>query len=165
MRLQVLRLERIPDGVFGELHVFRDDLDLEPPLPLQLKTIEDDWRDNVPKISCIPAGMYTLHRTIYHKHGYETFEVMGVPGRSRILIHPANTEENLEGCIGVGLRRGKIRVAKDEDTGALNVMKEAVVASREGFQKLMEVMAPVDAATLEVIWIGDIGPMSPAVTS
>jgi len=162
MRLQILRKERIPDGVFGELLVLGDELDAEPPAPLQLQTIEDDWRDNAPKISCIPAGIYTLQRTIYHKHGYETFEVVGVPDRSRILIHPANTEEDLEGCIGVGLRRGKIRVAKDEDTGEVNVLKHAVVASREAFRRLMEVMAPVDAATIEVIWIGDLGP-SPAV--
>ena len=162
MRLQVLRKERIPDGVFGELHVLGDELDVVPPAPLQLQTIEDDWRDNAPMISCIPAGLYALHRTIYHKHGYETFEVVGVPDRARILIHPANTEEDLEGCIGVGLRRGKIRVARDEDTGAVNVLKEAVVASREAFRQLMEVMAPVDEATLEVLWIGDLGP-SPAV--
>jgi hypothetical protein len=162
MRLQVLRKERIPDGVFGELHVLADEFDLVPPAPLQLQTIEDDYRDNAPRISCIPSGLYTLQRTIFYKHGYETFEVVGVPNRSRILIHPANTEEDLEGCIGVGLRRGKIRVAKDEDTGELNVLKNAVVASREAFRQLMEVMAPVDNATLEVIWIGDLGP-SPAM--
>lgn len=158
MRLQILRKERIPDGVFGELLVMGDEYDAEAPPRLQLQTIEDDWRDNAPRISCIPAGLYTLQRTIYRKHGYETFEVVKVPDRSRILIHPANTEEDLEGCIGVGLRRGKLRVARDEDTGEANVLKEAVVASREAFQQLMAVMAPVDAATLEVIWIGDLGP-------
>ena len=158
MRLQVLRKERIPDGVFGELLVLGDETDPEQPPRLQLQTVEDDWRDNAPRISCIPAGLYVLQRTIYRKHGYETFEVMGVSGRSRILIHPANTEEDLEGCIGVGLRRGKVRVAEDEDTGAVNTLKEAVVASREAFRQLMEVMAPVDAATLEVLWVGDLGP-------
>jgi hypothetical protein len=158
MRLQVLRKERIPDGVFGELHVLADEFDVVPPAPLHLHTIEDDWRDNAPRISCIPAGIYALHRTVYRKHGYETFEVMKVPARSRILIHPANTEEDLEGCIGVGLRRGLLRVAIDEDTLTANVTKEAVVASKEGFRQLMEVMAPVDEATLEILWIGGLGP-------
>lgn len=162
MRLQVLRKERIPDGVFGELFVLGDEADVGVPARLQLQTVEDDWRDNAPRSSCIPAGLYTLHRTVYHKHGYETFEVMGVQDRSRILIHPANTEEDLEGCIGVGLRRGKIRVAVDEDTLITNVIKEAVVASKEGFRQLMEVMAPVDEATLEILWVGDLGPMPAA---
>ena len=158
MRLQVLRKERIPAGVFGELHVLPDEFDVTPPAPLHLHTVEDDWRDNAPSISCIPSGIYTLQRTIFYKHGYETFEIIGVPGRSRCLLHPACTEEDVEGCIGVGLRRGKLRVARDEDTGEVNVLKEAVVASREAFRQLMEVMAPVDQATLEVIWIGDLGP-------
>lgn len=158
MRLQIHRKERIPDGVFGELFVVGDEADVDVPARLQLQTIEDDWRGNAPGISCIPAGLYTLQRTVYHKHGYETFEVVKVPDRARILIHPANTEEDLEGCIGVGLRRGKIRVAKDEDTGEANRLKDAVVASKEGFRQLMEVMAPVDQATLEIVWIGDLGP-------
>lgn len=81
-----------------------------------------------------------------------------MPRRSRILIHPANTEEDLEGCIGVGLRRGWLRVAKDEDTGASDVVKQGVVASREAFRQLMELLAPVDEATLEILWIGDLGP-------
>ena len=157
MRLIVLRKERIPDGVFGELRAILDGEEAGP-TTLALQTVEDDWRENAPKISCIPAGLYSLHRTIYHKHGYETVEVMGVPGRSRILIHPANTEEDLEGCIGVGLRRGKLWVAKDEDTGAVSVTKEAVVGSREAFRQLMELLAPVDEATLEVLWVGGLGP-------
>jgi hypothetical protein len=158
MRLQVLRKERIPDGVFGELFVMSDEADAVAPPRLQLQTVEDDWRSNAPRISCIPAGLYALHRTTYYKHGYETFEVMGVPSRSRILIHPANTEEDLEGCIGVGLRRGKLRIARDEDTGEADVLKDAVVASKEGFRQLMEVMTPVDEATLEILWIGGLGP-------
>lgn len=158
MRLQILRKERVPDGVFGELFVFGEPADGGAPPHLQLQTVEEDWRDNAPQISCIPSGIYTLHRTIYRKHNYETFEVMKVPGRTRILIHPANTEEDLEGCIGVGLRRGKIRVVKDEDTGELDRVKDGVVESRIAFHNLMEVMAPVDEATLEVLWIGGLGP-------
>jgi len=162
MRLILLRKERLLDGVFGELRLLEDGEGIvagqPPPGDLQLFTVEDDWRDNLPRISCIPAGVYTLHRTVYLKHGYETFEVMGVKGRSRILIHPANTEEDLEGCIGVGLRRGKVRVVRDEDTGEMNRLKDAVVASQAAFHQLMERMAHVDEATLEILWIGDIGP-------
>jgi len=164
MRLELLREERVPDGVFGEL-VFIDDDPAGPSLPhLKLATVEDDWRDNAPRISCIPSGLYLLQRTIYEKHGYETFEVTGVSGRDRILIHKANTEEDLAGCIGIGLRRGKIRVARDEDTGESNRLKDAVVASGEAHRQFMERMIHVDEATLEIIWVGGIGP-SPVVTS
>lgn len=143
MNLNLIRNERIADGVFGEVHLYGG---------LVLQTIEDDWVNNQPHISCIPHGMYQLQRTIYHKHGYETFEVMHVTDRSRILIHPANTEEDLEGCIGLGMRRGMIRVVKDEDTGELNKLKHGVVASREAFRQFMEWMSPVDVATLVIQW-------------
>lgn len=152
MRLELLRTQREPDGVFGQLITVGD-------LPkLQLVTVEDDWRDNLPKISCIPAGIYVLKRTLYVKHNYETFEVTGVPRRSRILIHPANTEEDVEGCIGVGLRLGRLRVARDEDTGALDVEKEAVVESREAHHLFMMALSGVDEATLEILWLNGLGP-------
>lgn len=150
MRLQLLRTERLADGVFGEL--------IGVDVSLRLVTMEDDWRDNAPRLSCIPAGLYLLKRTIYHKHGYETFEVTGVKGRSRILIHPANTEEDVEGCIGVGMRRGFLHVAKDEDTGATNVTKHAVVGSKHAFGLFMEALADVDEADLEVLWLAGLGP-------
>lgn len=144
MYLKLTRTKQIPDGVFGNLSVVSGEV--------QLVTVEDDWRDNQPRISCIPDGIYKLQRTIYYKHGYETFEVTGVPGRSRILIHPANTEEDLEGCIGVGLRMGRLLVKKDEDTGEPNVMKTAVVGSREAFNRFMASMLHVDEATLNISW-------------
>ncbi len=143
MELTLVRTEILPDGVFGQLR---------GPARTTLCTMEDDWRDNAPRISCIPSGVYVLQRTIYHKHNYETFEVTGVPGRSRILIHPANTEEDVEGCIGVGLRRGQVLVARDEDTGEVNRVKMAVVASREAFTRLMGWLVDVDEAQLTVEW-------------
>lgn len=52
---------------------------------------------------CIPAGVYTCRRSFYHKGGYEAFEVMDVPNRTRILIHKGNTIKDTEGCILVGM--------------------------------------------------------------
>jgi hypothetical protein len=135
------------DGTFGRLYVSTGASELK------LCTVEDDWLDNRPSLSCIPAGYYTLRRTIYRKHGYETFEVTKVPGRSRILIHPANTEQDVEGCIGVGLRFGRLVVARDEDTGEPKVEKSAVVSSREAFRRFMEAMAWHDEAALTVQWL------------
>lgn len=63
------------------------------------KTIELPWRSNAPRISCIPEGSYILLKRFssrFHWH----FIVQGVPGRSAILIHPANDAlRELRGCI------------------------------------------------------------------
>jgi hypothetical protein len=140
--LVLLRTERTPDGVFGLLTVGH----------AQLQTVEDDWKDNEPGESCIPAGLYPLRRTIYHKGGYETFEIAGVLGRQRILIHRANTEEDVKGCVGVGLRRGKLWVHDEDDPAHPLVEKQAVVASHEAHAQFMKEMAHVDQATLQVQW-------------
>lgn len=143
MRLTLLRTENTTDGVFGRLNL---------PGMQSLFTCEDDWRNNQKGQSCIPAGLYLLKRTVYHKHGYEAFWVSNVPGRDRILIHPGNTEEDVEGCILVGLRQGKLWVP-DEDTPTHRMTeKRAVVASREAFRRLMNKMAGVDEAELLIEW-------------
>lgn len=143
MDLTLTRTESVADGTFGLLRVTPR---------LMLHTLEDDWRDNERSESCIPAGVYLLERTVYRKHNYETFEVTGVPNRSRILIHPGNTEEDTMGCILVGLRQGEVRVPFDEDTHATGVTKRAVVASQEAFRRFMREMSGVDEAELEVVW-------------
>jgi len=119
---------------------------------LTLVTLEERWKHNARSISCIPAGTYPLHRTIYHKHGIETFEVTGVPDRSRILLHPGNTEEDTEGCILVGLREGVLRVARDEETGQAGVAKEGIVSSREAFAQLLQLLAGSDQHLLTIVW-------------
>lgn len=143
MNLLLRRLSNTDDGVFGRLYL--------PATPLY--TIEEDWKGNQRRESCIPAGRYVLRRTIYHKHGYETFEVTGVPDRSRILIHPANTEEDVEGCIGVGLRPGKLWVRDEDDPKHPMVEKQAVVESKEAFRQFMMRMAGIDQAVLDVEWV------------
>lgn len=145
------------DGTFGQLYV----PDHEP-----LQTMEDDWIYNRVGVSCIPPGRYTLRRSWFYKHDYEVFEVTEVPGRRRILVHPGNTEEDVEGCIAPGLSRGHLRV-HDEDvtcTFALGnikdacpdqrhwVNKRAVLSSRIAFHRFMEWMVGVEAAILEVRW-------------
>ena len=151
MQLHLLRTEQTEDGIFGTLKVGA----------YIVHTCEDDWRDNQPSVSCIPAGSYRLHRTIYQKHGYETFEVTGVPGRSRILIHPGNTEEDTQGCILVGLRRGLLRVPDEDDPAHPMVMKRAVVASQDAFRRFMSEMAHVDEAELTVEWAVGLLPTIP----
>ena len=62
-------------------------------------TIELPWKNNLPRISCIPEGKYKLMKR-YSPHFKWHLEVKDVPGRQLILIHPANDAvTELKGCI------------------------------------------------------------------
>lgn len=62
-------------------------------------TIELPWRNNRRGISCIPEGRYVLRKRRSRKFGWH-LEVVGVTGRSLILVHPANNALlELNGCI------------------------------------------------------------------
>lgn len=62
-------------------------------------TIELPWRNNEVNRSCIPEGTYVLKRRYSTKFRWH-LEIKDVPGRSYILIHPANhAERELKGCI------------------------------------------------------------------
>lgn len=62
-------------------------------------TIELPWRNNEVNRSCIPEGTYVLRRR-YSKKFHWHIEITDVPGRSYILIHPANhAARELKGCI------------------------------------------------------------------
>lgn len=62
-------------------------------------TIELPWRNNKTSISCIPEGRYRLLKRSSWKFGNHLL-VSNVPGRSLILMHPANDAlKQLQGCI------------------------------------------------------------------
>lgn len=80
------------------------------------RSIELPDRDNRRMISRIPAGTY---RCVWHRSprfGW-CYRVCDVPGRSHILIHPANWGGDasmgyrcdLNGCIGMGTVAGRLR--------------------------------------------------------
>lgn len=135
-RHQLVRFAPTPDGVFGRF--------------LNWVTAEEEEKGNQPGISCIPANrIYLCRRSFYHKGGYETFEVTGVPNRSRILWHVLNTEEGTEGCIGPGKRLGVLKVDKPEEGGP-PVHKLAVLESKPAFAEIMAFFKGVDEWELEV---------------
>ena len=104
------RLAYLDQGTFGRL-LF--------PSGISLYTVERPWINNAPRISCIPEGEYSLVPKQFFRGGYQTYELVEVPGRSHILIHIANWPHEVEGCIGVG-------------TG-LNLANFQVVNSKTGF--------------------------------
>lgn len=62
-------------------------------------SIELPWKNNQHEISCIPEGRYELMKRYNVKFGGH-FQVLNVPGRDEILIHPANNAlKELKGCI------------------------------------------------------------------
>ena len=62
-------------------------------------TIELPWLNNEPKRSCIPEGRYQLFIRYSLRH-HTHFLIEDVPGRSLVLIHPANDAlKELKGCI------------------------------------------------------------------
>jgi hypothetical protein len=91
-------------------------------------TIELPWRNNEVNISCIPEGRYLLEKRITHERGFHLI-LKSVPGRSWILIHPANhAPTELEGCIApvtelTGIGKG--------------------INSRDALEKLLEVFEEV----------------------
>src|ERR1700709_2663799 len=62
-------------------------------------TIELPWKDNHTRVSCIPEGKYELIKRWTSQFGRH-LQIMDVPGREYILIHPANEAlHELKGCI------------------------------------------------------------------
>jgi hypothetical protein len=66
-------------------------------------TVERPWLDNQQNISCIPTGTYQLGRVNSPKFGPGTWEIQDVPNRSNILLHAGNTQNDVSGCLAVGL--------------------------------------------------------------
>lgn len=115
-------------------------------------TVEDDWLDNKANQSCVPAGRYLCKRTIFHKHGYATFEITGVPGRDLCLFHVANSEEDVQGCVGLGTRKGSIKVHDEDAPGRPETEKWSVADSKTAFNQFMNLLAGVDEFWVEVLW-------------
>lgn len=100
-----MELVRLYRKVFTDKAVYGE---LETATGWSCKTLELPWRNNSPLISCIPTGEYRCLWTrsarlslLSNKEVY-TYEVLGVPSRAGIRIHPANFTTQLRGCIALG---------------------------------------------------------------
>lgn len=108
----------------------------EDGIPFAL-TLERPWLGNQKSVSCIPSGQYKAKRHVSPKFG-ETFWVQDVPGRSEILFHKGNIDDDSHGCILVGEQFNKV---KGED---------GITASKEGFEEFMRLLEGMDEFTLEI---------------
>lgn len=111
---------------------------------LPFPTLELPWRDNLPQVSCIPAGVYDCKVrpcSLGISAGLGlAIEVLGVPGRSDILIHVGNTPKDIQGCVLVGERFGE-----DPNYGTI------VVSSRVAYRRIMKDIKEGDEFLLTVI--------------
>ena len=129
LRVHLERFAYSPMGTFGRLTVGED---------FQCFSVEQPWRDNQPRISCIPEGTYPLVRSAFYRGENDTWEVAAVDGRSRILIHKANRAAELMGCIAPGRSLGVI------------LGEWAVVQSAAAFTDLMDAIGRVAEAVMEI---------------
>lgn len=107
MTAKIIRVEMGDSGAFGVLLLDGQAFSV---------TLELPWRANANGISCIPAGVYSCQRTtsplvekITGGKWDQTFEVTGVPGRSKILFHTGNTIIDSRGCILIASSFGKLK--------------------------------------------------------
>lgn len=113
----MITLKRVFAGENGTFGVLMND---QRPLCV---TLEPLWYDNQEDVSCIPAGKYQCKK--HNGPRFEdSWEVLDVPGRTAILIHPGNTIGDTKGCILAGMR----------------FMPMGVADSRQAIQKLRGVL-------------------------
>jgi hypothetical protein len=149
MKARLIRFADSPDGVFGFL-ILRDDQGKEV---ARFATIEDDWQNNAPSVSCIPDGTYTCKPSKWHAKGdVDVFQITGVPHRDRILIHYGNTEEDVKGCVVVGKDFSALQVRDEDRPGNPVRNKWCVIDSRIAFKELMALLAGVESFSLTIVW-------------
>ena len=88
--------------------------------------------------ACIPAGRYLCRRIISPKFG-ETFEITNVPGRSHVLFHAGNRDDDTEGCVLIG--HGFDPVGGED----------GIVQSKKEFAEFLRLQQNVPAFWLDII--------------
>lgn len=121
--LELVRVAVHPSGAFGVLLI-----DGRPcgPVTLERTYPVDPIKPLGAQYVKIPAGRYRCVRTMYHKGGHESFEVLGVVGHSDLKFHRLNEEMESDGCIGVGMR--------------FSALGPKIEDSRRGFDVFMSLM-------------------------
>lgn len=124
-----------PEGAFGVLLI--DGVPAGPVCLERTYPVAESYPRG-PQFVKIPPGRYLCRRTVYYTGGYDTYEIAGVAGHSRLLFHAGNEELDSEGCILVGERFGWLGV------------RPAILQSRSGFREFMRLLAGRRAFELEV---------------
>lgn len=106
IKCSLTRLDSSDQGTFGRLAI--------SDFGVHWYSAELPWRDNIPHISCIPEGTYTVVWTKSKAFGRYTYQILDVQGRTGVRIHVANLmgdrekgyKAQLEGCVALGEKVG-----------------------------------------------------------
>ena len=134
MKGYLFRLRDDGNETLGGLTVF-DDLEKV----FECKSNELPWKGNKRNVSCIPRGLYHVSHRESIKYGHH-LHVEDVKDRTWILIHVANFEEQLRGCIAVG--KDYYDIDRDGDLD--------ITSSRATLEELIAVV-PIEGMPLEII--------------
>ena len=140
--MKLIRVAYTEHGTFGVL--------VDAGVPFAL-TLERPWKNNQPSHgdkpgSCIPVGTYRCLRCRKSPdYGFkdspkfgDTFQVYKVPGRTTILLHKGNLNDDTRGCILVG------------EMFDLIGSQPGVAASAKGFAEFLQHTAGVDEFELQI---------------
>lgn len=100
--MKIVELTRAEEGEQGTIGYLKIDKEVF------CWTLEPSDNLNESNISCIPIQQYICRRIISPKFG-ETFMITNVPGRTNVLFHKGNTEDDTLGCILLGQTIGKLK--------------------------------------------------------
>lgn len=137
MDISMKRLQYGPDGIFSELSRVDDGERVAVGLEHAYSIDQENWH------SKIPAGVYKCdrgtHRLEGMDHDFETFEITGVTGHTKILFHVGNYNHDSAGCVLLGA----------EVVGIDG--HESITLSRVTFQKFMDLQNGIDSFQLTVL--------------
>lgn len=92
--VHLFRRVYMEDRTLGDIIVLKDNRHV-----YECKALELPWRDNKPRISCIPAGRYRMEWRWSPRANRNLWWLENVPGRMAIQWHAANWPKELLGCI------------------------------------------------------------------
>lgn len=115
------------DGTFGSVFIFGK---------LFCFSLEKADLNNQPNISCIPEGEYVCTYKKSPKFG-DCYHLENVKNRSGILIHSANLERQLLGCIALGSSIGILEGQKAVLNSKATVKSLEDVMGRKTFRLII----------------------------
>lgn len=111
MRIHLIRYAYTPDETLGLMKFpVMDDGSSR----YSLWTVECPWNQNIPFLSAIPDGEYTVQAFDSVDHP-NCWVITPVQGRTGILIHSGNSVDDVCGCIAPGLTRSGVKVWESRD--------------------------------------------------
>lgn len=125
--IRINRFSKVPDGVFGVMTYNGDPFCL---------TLEPNKIKNGNQLH-IPEGSYICSRHSGPKFK-NTWEITDVPGRTAILFHSGNIEDDSLGCILLGSTFGSLRT------------KLAIMKSSNTFNRFMHISERADSLHLTI---------------